>query len=212
MKKITYLILAILLACSQILMGQTKLRDSVWVKKEIFSVIYSEVYQQPLWITYKSTNRPTLVKRGSMDFYTEKEIKTSDGDDYVKNVYDKGHLAPAATFSDNLQNLKATFTYLNSALQNQYLNRGEWRLLEEQERKWDDNENLQIIIVLNFDKNSENLPTGAKVPMNFKKHIFFEKQKTWKCFYFLNERPNFKWQESERSCSPNEHKNLFLGK
>ena len=89
-------------------------------------------------LIYTSTNRPNGVDRGSMNFYTDSEVHTSDNADYYRNIYDKGHLAPAATYSDNMENLKLTFSYLNCALQDQYLNRGEWRLLEEQERDWDD--------------------------------------------------------------------------
>jgi endonuclease G len=143
-----------------------------------------------------------------MDFYTEKEIHTSDNDDYKNNLYDKGHLAPAATFSDNMENLKQTFSYLNSALQNQYLNRGEWRLLEEQERKWDDAEPLTIIIKVFFDKKPIVLPSGASVPSHFQKHILFEKSNKWKCFVFLNEKPKFKWEQLELICPASDHKNL----
>lgn len=192
--------------------SQNNLRDSVWFKNEIFSVIYSEKFEQPLWLKYRSTNRPTLVNRGSMDFYTEKNIKTSDSDDYLKNVYDKGHLAPAASFSDNLSNLRSTFSYLNSVLQNQYLNRGEWRFLEEQERKWDDVENLTITVSVFFDKKSVFLTTGAKIPSFFKKHIYFEKQKIWKCFLFPNEKPDFKWQDAVTNCKSSEHRDLFVKK
>lgn len=173
----------------------------ILIKKPIYEVYYSQKLEQPLWLTYQSSNRPTNVNRGSMDFYTEKEIKTSDHLDYAKNVYDKGHLAPAATFSDNMDNLKMTFSYLNCALQNQYLNRGEWRLLEEQERKWDDKEKLTIKITLDYDKSSIVLPTGATVPKSFTKHIYFENSKSWKCFYFLNDKPSKPWEEHQIKCS-----------
>jgi DNA/RNA endonuclease G (NUC1) len=202
MRKLLLLIFTFIFFTSQ----AQKLRDSVKVTNQVFSVIYSEKLEQPIWLKYRSTNRPTNVNRGSMDFYTEKSIKTSDGDDYKNNVYDKGHLAPAATFSDNMENLKQTFSYLNSALQNQYLNRGEWRLLEEQERKWDDVEPLTILIKVFFDKKPVVLPTGASIPSHFQKHIFFEKQKKWKCFVFLNEKPQFKWENLEMICNPQDHK------
>jgi endonuclease G len=135
-----------------------------------------------------------------MDFWVDPKIKTSDGKDYEKNVYDKGHLAPAATFSDNMDNLKTTFSYLNCALQNQYLNRGEWRMLEEQERRWDDKENLTIKVSLDFDKSSIVLPTGATVPKGFTKHIYFETSKKWDCYYFLNEKPTKPWEEHKIKC------------
>jgi len=102
-------------------------QDTIRVKNQVFEVLYSQNLEQPVWIKYRSINRPTNVNRGAMDFYTEKTIKTSDALDYKANVYDKGHGAPAATFSDNMENLKQTFSYLNCILQDQYLNRGEWR-------------------------------------------------------------------------------------
>jgi endonuclease G len=181
-------------------------QDTIRVKNEVFEVLYSQNLEQPLWIKYRSTNRPTNVNRGSMDFYTEKTIKTSDGADYLKNIYDKGHGAPAATFSDNMVNLKQTFSYLNCILQDQYLNRGEWRLLEEQERKWDDTENLTVLIKVFFDNPVKRIPTNAAIPSYLQKHIYFEKQKEWRCFVFLNEKPKFKWDQLEMLCEPEDHK------
>ena len=203
MKKLLFLILSVVILSAN---AQTKLRDSVKVTNDVFSVIYSEKLEQPIWLKYRSTNRPTNVNRGSMDFYSEKLIKTSDNEDYKNNIYDKGHIAPAATFSDNMENLKQTFSYLNSALQDQYLNRGEWRLLEEQERKWDDLESLTVVVKVFFDKTSKKLLTGATVPSYFQKHIYFEKQKKWKCFVFLNEKPKFAWGQLEMVCEPKDHK------
>jgi len=179
--------------------------QDVKIKNNVFQILYSQSLEQPLEIVYHSTNRPTKVNRGTMDFYKEPNIKTSDADDYKANIYDKGHGAPAATFSDNMENLKQTFSYLNCIMQDQYLNRGEWRLLEEQERKWDDNEDLTIIIKSFFDKIPKRVPTGAAVPSHLQKHIYFEKQKVWKCFVFLNEKPKFKWSELEMVCPPSDH-------
>jgi hypothetical protein len=66
-----------------------KAQDTIRVKNQVFEILYSQNLEQPLWIKYKSTNRPTNVNRGSMDFYKEPNIKTSDGEDYKSNVYDK---------------------------------------------------------------------------------------------------------------------------
>ncbi len=181
-------------------------QDTIRVKNQVFEVLYSQNLESPLWLKYRSTNRPTNVNRGAMDFYTEKNIKTSDANDYAKNIYDKGHLAPAASFSDNMENLKQTFSYLNCMMQDQYQNRGEWRLLEEQERKWDDDENLTVIIKVFFDKVPKRVPTNAAIPSHMQKHIYFEKSKKWKCFVFLNEKPKFKWNELEMLCEASEHK------
>ena len=196
------LLLIVFILFSAVLFAQ----DTIRVKNQVFEVLYSQKLESPLWLKYRSTNRPTNVNRGSMDFYTEKNIKTSDAEDYKSNIYDKGHLAPAATFSDNMENLKQTFSYLNCMMQNQYQNRGEWRLLEEQERKWDDLEPLTVIIKVFFDEIPKRVPTNAAIPSYMQKHIYFEKQKKWKCFVLLNEKPKFKWEELEMVCPPSDHK------
>jgi endonuclease G len=199
MKKISILIAFLLV--SLISFGQ-----DVRIKNEVFEVLYSQSLEQPLVIKYRSTNRPTNVNRGAMDFYKEPNIKTSDADDYKANIYDKGHGAPAATFSDNMVNLKQTFSYLNCIMQDQYLNRGEWRLLEEQERKWDDTENLTILVKSFFDKPAKRVATGAAVPSHLQKHIYFEKSNKWKCYVFLNQKPKFSWEELEMVCEAADHK------
>ncbi|MDB4342778.1 DNA/RNA non-specific endonuclease [bacterium] len=169
------------------------LRDLVEVETPIFKVWYSETKEQPVKLIYKSSNRPKNVDRGSMNFYTEDDYHTSNNKDYYRNVWDKGHLAPAATFSDSKENLKQTFSYLNCALQNQYLNRGQWRLLEEAERDWDDEQELEVTIDLEFSDSI--LPTGANIPSKFVKHIKFTQSGEWKCYNFPNERPKNDWEE-----------------
>jgi endonuclease G len=180
--------------------------QNVRIKNNVFEVLYSQSLEQPLIIKYRSTNRPTNVNRGAMDFYKEPTIKTSDADDYKANIYDKGHGAPAATFSDNMENLKQTFSYLNCIMQDKYLNRGEWRMLEEQIRKWDDTENITVLIKTFFDTPAKRVATGAAIPSHLQTHIYFEKQKKWKCYVFLNEKPKFHWDELEMVCEAKDHK------
>jgi endonuclease G len=199
MKKISTLIGFLLV--SLISFGQ-----DVRIKNEVFEVLYSQSLEQPLVIKYRSTNRPTNVNRGAMDFYKEPNIKTSDAADYKSNIYDKGHGAPAASFSDNMVNLKQTFSYLNCIMQDQYLNRGEWRLLEEQIRKWDDTENITVLIKTFFDTPVKRVPTGAAIPSYLQKHVYFEKSNKWKCFVFLNQKPKFHWDELEMICEEEDHK------
>ena len=196
----TYLagLLVFTLSCTKAQDGLERpstLRDEVKIETSIFTVIYSETKEQPLSLTYRSTNRPKNVDRGSMNFYTEDDYHTSDNKDYYRNVWDKGHLAPAATFSDSRENLKQTFSYLNCALQNQYLNRGEWRLLEEQERKWDDEQ--ELIVTINIKFSDSILPSGANIPSNFTKCIEFTADNDIKCYSFPNERPTMDWEDYE---------------
>ena len=87
-------------------------RDSVYVQNKVFTLVYSEVLEQPKWVKYKVTCAENNVSRKGLDFYKEKTIHTSDNEDYVANDWDKGHMAPAAAFGCNAELLKQTFTYL----------------------------------------------------------------------------------------------------
>jgi DNA/RNA endonuclease G (NUC1) len=196
----------IVILFSFLILSLVSFGQNVRIKNNVFEVLYSQSLEQPLVIKYRSLNRPTNVNRGAMDFYKEENIKTSDADDYKANIYDKGHGAPAATFSDNMVNLKQTFSYLNCIMQDKYLNRGEWRMLEEQIRKWDDTENITVLIKTFFDTPVKKVATGAAIPSHLQKHIYFEKQKKWRCYVFLNEKPKFSWEELEMVCEAKDHK------
>jgi len=200
MKHILYVLWVLLLTSCSVdaqEIVEPERRNEVIVENPVFKVWYSEVKEQPVKLIYTSTNRVKNVDRGSMNFYTEDNVYTSNNADYYRNVWDKGHLAPAATYSDSMVNLKQTFSYLNCALQNQYLNRGEWRLLEEMEREWDDESNLTITGELVWDEDFEILPSGGHVPTDMIKHIYFEKTGSWKCFEFENSKPTKGWEEHE---------------
>ena len=193
-------LLVFTVACTKAQIAEPKeLRESLYIETPIYRVTYSETKEQPIELTYLSTNRPKNVDRGSMNFYTDKEIHTSDNKDYYKNVWDKGHLAPAATFSDSFDNLKMTFSYLNCALQNQYLNRGAWRLLEQEERVWDDAEDLEVTITVMFSDSV--LPSGATLPSRFLKQIKFIDSNVYKCYDFPNDRPTKDWEEYQVPCN-----------
>jgi endonuclease G len=183
MKKLLFaLLLTPVLATAQ-------LRDSVRIKTDIYEVIYSEKLESPRWVKYTVLCPNGTASRSGMDFYTNDSVKTSSNEDYVKNEWDKGHMAPAADFNCDKDMLRKTFSYLNCALQNQYLNRGVWRMLEEQEREWAKKEITTVTINLVFDKTSYTLPTGATVPNGFLKTICLEKSGKKIKFYFPNMTP-----------------------
>jgi len=170
-------------------LATAQLRDSVRIKTDIYEVIYSEKLESPRWIQYTVLCPNGTASRAGMDFYTNDSVKTSSNEDYVKNEWDKGHMAPAADFNCDKTMLYKTFSYLNCALQNQYLNRGVWRMLEMQEREWAKQEPTTITINVMFDKTSYRLPTGATIPTGFLKTICLEKSGKKIKFYFPNMTP-----------------------
>ena len=162
-------------------------RDSVYVKTEIFTSVYSEVLQQPKWVKYTVQCPNGKASRTGMDFYTVPGIITSDAADYVNNVYDKGHCAPAADFNCTKELLYKTFTYTNCVLQHERLNRGIWCLLEVYERDLAATNTVEVEIRMVYSATSLKLPTGATVPDGFYKIIKFGTTK--EVYYFPNTSP-----------------------
>jgi endonuclease G len=168
--------------------AQKTLRDSIYIKTNMFEIVYSEKLQQPKFIRYTVQCPNGTASRKGMDFYICDSILTSDNLDYVNNPYDKGHLAPAADFSCDRETLYKTFTYLNCSLQQENLNRTTWRLLEERERELAKKNKVVIVeIRCVYSPKSLTLPSGATVPDGYYKTIKYGK--TTEKYYFKNEKP-----------------------
>jgi len=186
MKKQLLIIIITLLTFAQQVVAQ---RAQVKFKNDIFSGVYSEVYQQPLWVTYNVLCPNGSASREGMDFYVNDSIITSDDLDYANNEYDKGHLAPAADFNCDKATLLKTFSYLNCALQQENLNRGVWRFLESHERDLaKKGGTVSVKIELTFTPKSKKLSTGATIPDGFTKTIMVNGKVVEK-YYFPNVAP-----------------------
>ena len=167
--------------------AQKTLRDSIYIKTNMFEIVYSEKLQQPKFIRYTVQCPNGTANRKGMDFYTCDSILTSDNKDYENNPYDKGHLAPAADFNCDRDMLFKTFTYLNCSLQHENLNRTTWRLLEARERELAKTQKVTVEIRCVFTPKSVVLPTGATIPDGYYKTIKYGK--TVEKYYFKNEKP-----------------------
>ena len=180
---------------------EIQLREEVIVQNDVFTISYSESKEQPNWIEYTVRDFVKVADRGNMDFYKVSNIWTSDDNDYYKNEWDKGHMAPAGSFTDSWSNLEKTFSFVNCALQKDNLNRGEWRELEEQVRDWaKETGPINVRIELKFTYESQVLSTGATVPDGFYKFLTFSDNKKM-CFYFENNATDKNWPEYEILCN-----------
>ena len=157
------------------------------IKTDVFSVTYSEIYQQPLEVSYQVKCIDGDADRSGMSFKKYPGVITSDDKDYIDNVWDKGHMAPAADFNCTEELLEGTFSYLNCALQHQGLNRGPWKELERFERDLAKvYAFVSVTIVIKFDPQNDKhwLKTGALVPIGFTKTIWCDGERFE--FYFPN--------------------------
>ena len=111
--------------------------------------------------------------------------KTSYNNDYKANVYDKGHMAPAAAFNCfDKETLRETFNYLNCALQHESLNRGPWKELERFERDLSKVfEEVNVKVTVHFQNEPEYAAGGALIPSGFTKVIWVDNRGI---FYFDN--------------------------
>ena len=167
------------------LFGQ--LRDSVYFNNNNFIVNYSETLEGPRSIRYMVLCPTGTASRSGMEFYTEKTIKTSDHKDYEANEWDKGHMAPAASFNCNRDMLYGTFTYVNSSLQQQSLNRGVWKKLEVRERELAAQGPVQVFIRVEYPANPRRVPTNAAIPTGYYKEVKVGNKR--ECYYFKNVAP-----------------------
>lgn len=160
-------------------------QDEKQISTDIYNILYSETYEQPLFITYTVKCPYGDESRYGLNFKKHEGVHTSDNDDYKNNVWDKGHLAPAADFNCDRETLEMTFDYINCALQHQGLNRGPWKELEGFERNlakiYDE---VYVTIECHFSDTSLLLLTGATVPDGFTKTITWDEKE--ECFYFPN--------------------------
>jgi endonuclease G len=182
------LLLTLIITLPLFAFSQKTLRDSVYIKTDMFEIVYSEKLQQPKFIRYTVKCPNGSAPRTGMDFYVCDSIVTSDNKDYEGNPYDKGHLAPAADFNCTKEMLFRTFTYLNCSLQQENLNRTTWRLLEARERELaKTNKSVVVEIRCVYTAKSIVLPTGATVPDGYYKTIRYGDKV--ERYYFKNEKP-----------------------
>ena len=110
------------------------------VDREGFALGYIEYHEQPAWVIYKLTRAEVQAKvaKRTNRFREDPEIPTGSATnaDYRKSGYDRGHLAPAADMAFSVQTMADSFFFSNMSPQVPAFNRGIWKRLEEQVRKF----------------------------------------------------------------------------
>ena len=103
-----------------------------------FTLGFDADKKQAAWVAYELLpaeiegnvgNRPRFRPDPSL-------AASASPEDYTNSGYDRGHLAPAADFTYSRDAIEETFYMSNISPQLPDLNRGIWRQLEEQTRRW----------------------------------------------------------------------------
>ncbi len=108
------------------------------IKHHYYTLSYSEKDEQAEWVAYKLT--PVFLNKIKRTNNFRKDLLVITGSatlaDYKGSGYDRGHLAPAAAMSLNKIAMSESFFMSNMSPQKPSFNRGIWKHLESQVRKW----------------------------------------------------------------------------
>jgi len=112
----------------------------VVIDRRGYALGYSEEFEQPLWVAYLLTADEVRNRKTGRtdDFRIDPYISTGSArlEDYAKNGFDRGHLAPAADMGWSAKTMSESFYFSNMTPQAPDFNRGVWRKLEEKVRDW----------------------------------------------------------------------------
>lgn len=176
-RRLGYILL--ILACSVQLSGAQENSDNLiygipsspdlLLNRRGFAIGYSHLYRQPLWVCYILTdNQLNIPKiRRSNKFRPDPDIAVNPVKpaEYRRSGYDRGHLAPAADMSYAELPMRQSFYMSNISPQIPGFNRGIWKRLELQIRKWAQLERKLYIITGPLFLNPQNIRKMKSIPV-----------------------------------------------
>ncbi len=144
MRNIYFLLLLLVSSCSKA-SAQSYLPTATGqiVEHTYYTLSYVEEHEQPEWVYYTITPQSLSgsAKRTD-DFRVDNKVATQSATlaDYKGSGYDRGHLCPAASMSQNAEAISESFYMSNMSPQAPSFNRGAWKYLEERVRDlaWQD--------------------------------------------------------------------------
>lgn len=104
-----------------------------------FTLSYDADFKTPQWVAWTLTAAKAegTVPR-EKNFRPDPDVRGAQAytKDYSHSGYDRGHIAPAGDMKWSEDAMRESFYLTNVCPQNQNLNRGDWKDLEELERTW----------------------------------------------------------------------------
>ncbi len=133
------------------------------INHSAYTISYNEKHEQANWVAYELTKEElNKVAKRKDKFIVDANVNTSSADknDYYKSGFDRGHLAPAADMCFSQKAMEESFYFSNMSPQAPSFNRGIWKKLEEQVRKWATK--YSSIYIVTGGVLTENLPVIGK--------------------------------------------------
>jgi endonuclease G len=113
--------------------------SSIIIHHEGYSFSYNEEHEQANWVAYLLTTAELEgIEKRTDDFRTDEMVLsgTATKNDYSGSGYDRGHLAPAADMCWSKSAMSESFYFSNMSPQLPGFNRGIWKRLESEVRKY----------------------------------------------------------------------------
>ena len=157
-----------------------------------YTLLYDTAYRQAAWVAYLLT-REDVRRRGARRrnaFRCDPEVvargwPTAGDRDYAGSSFDRGHLLPSADRDDSRAENDATFYLSNVSPQYPKLNRNQWRLLEEQVRRWADRyDSIYVVTGGELEPGLRRIRGGTGIPRHYFKALLARAEKGWRAIAF----------------------------
>lgn len=165
------------------LFGQYK-ADTIITTEAYTSYVNKELCQ-PLYVKYKLYKGGGDCKRAK-NWTNDTKLKLINEDQYKGTLYDRGHLANAEDFAYNCHLDSLTFRDYNRIPQTRKLNRGIWKVSENEIRELSQTDSLVIYCGGHWDSSSK-VVNGMKIPISCWKVVYsLSQKKVIYCYIFFN--------------------------
>lgn len=118
------------------------------IRHTYYVLSFNSGHKQANWVYYRLSAENRTKESGRTDNFREDPLIGSGSakpSDYTKSGYDRGHLCPAGDMTQSAEAMSETFYMSNMSPQVPAFNRGIWKRLEEQVRKWGIKEQIYVI-------------------------------------------------------------------
>ncbi len=126
-----------------------RLANDTLLERKAYIASYTSKYGQSAWVLYqlkKELLYGNVARKNN--FKADPDLPRAISPSiYTKSGFDRGHLAPAADFSWSEQAMAESFYMSNISPQVPAFNRGIWKKLEDQVRKWAEEKQDLIVVV-----------------------------------------------------------------
>lgn len=174
---------------NQKFLPKTKKGEEI-VCHKAYCFVYSEEHEQAKWVAYKLTDEmleSTVSRNNKFIEDPLVESKTANNADYKGSGYDRGHLAPAADMCWSQLTMEESFYYSNISPQDPGFNRGMWKKLETEFRKYA--ENFGQVYIVTGPVLKADLPeighNGLDVPESYYKAVLYVSDTSYQAIAFV---------------------------